>query len=352
MIINYIVLSLALLYVLLNLSQFYSNAEILVTIQGNKDLETGEERHTFVGLERLGNRIVTAEEANLEQRRILFLGDSILQVLNELDHVLFEKPFRVLFHVASNGISVRESSSTLEPIPNIKGAKKMRIINRDTGAIDDEVEYDVDHLPNAIETSKRYLTQDDYESIDEVSDHRRALYQYDPNVDKNKFHLLILGSAYENAKHFLDRAQIIKDKLMKTEPFSFHSEDIIVHFYNRPDINFQCKLESFLNTGISCDSPSVIRASLLFEYQTKNPDVKYEDDNFIDEVLVLHNDGSWFLNRFCGQAIPDLNQAYKISKMDSRRSYGAGCGQKDLDEDIANDFIHELGHSFGGLCDE
>lgn len=327
-------------------------AKLFVSIHGERDKYSGDRDYKLLNIEKAGDEVLTVEEAfKMSGYYDPSMNHPLIQVLDENDIVIYQQSFDMVFKISSDVTKYLESSSTLASIPNIDIGRKIRIINEETSQTDDIMEYDNKNLPDAFAIKERRLNiENDYIEADEVSDHRRVLYNYDPVSDGNKFHLLFLGSRYTNSARFLEQANKIKDQLLKTEPFSFHKDDIIIHFYNRPDFDMDCSVE-ISGVGIECDRNLVKRMQAEFERTAFRNGVE-----FIDEILVIHYHPPPPLIPIdlwigCGTADVDPEpNFYRGGKTQRSLTFARLCGEEG--SRLAFTAIHELGHSFGALCDE
>jgi hypothetical protein len=143
------------------------------------------------------------------------------------------------------------------------------------------------------------------------------------------FDVLIIASGYSAADMdtFTRLAEEFKEYLSSREPFHTYRADIEVHVYENTE-DLECYNGCLgVDRLMCCNSGKVISAAAGSGYP-------------FDEIIVLHN-----TSVYSGGAQMEFQDAYKTNSYSSYAMSYSGSRFKQV-------ILHEMGHSFGNLCDE
>ncbi|MCP4022504.1 MAG: hypothetical protein GY729_11740 [Desulfobacteraceae bacterium] len=145
-------------------------------------------------------------------------------------------------------------------------------------------------------------------------------------VQAGKLHFLIMANGFNySMSTFETLASDLKEYLLTKEPFLSYAESIEFHIYsNTTDLNCDYNCNN-IERVICCDDTLVTATAASSGY-------------LFDEIIVIHN-----THTYSGSA--QLGQDYQSNSYSSYARIYSGSRYKEL-------ALHELGHSFGGLCDE
>ncbi len=147
-----------------------------------------------------------------------------------------------------------------------------------------------------------------------------------PTSQNGKLDILILASGYTEMSSFQNRAMEVKNYILSAEPFSNRMSDITITQFENTE-NLGCYTGCFgIDRLMCCSGNEVMSAALASGHS-------------FDEIIVIHN-----TSIYAGGGYRD----YGNFQDDSASSY---CMIYD-GEYSASMALHELGHSFGNLCDE
>jgi len=149
------------------------------------------------------------------------------------------------------------------------------------------------------------------------------------DAEEEKLHVLIIASGYTTADIdiFADKAAALRNYLLAFEPFKTYSPLIEVHIYENL-ANLGCYSGcSGIARLMCCHGGVVISAAVNSGYP-------------FDEIIVLHN-----TDTYSGGGYRDNWGSYKTNSYSSYAMVYSGSLYKEM-------AVHELGHSFGNLCDE
>ncbi len=141
--------------------------------------------------------------------------------------------------------------------------------------------------------------------------------------------ILVIASGFDdsNIRVFNERASQLKDFLLAVEPFKSYAQAVNVHIYpNLADTGCYTGCGG-INRLLCCHGEKVINAALASGYP-------------FDEIVVLHN-----TETYSGGGYRENLDAYKTNSYSTYAMSYIGSRFKEV-------VLHELGHSFGNLCDE
>lgn len=150
-----------------------------------------------------------------------------------------------------------------------------------------------------------------------------------PPAEFGKFHLLVIASGFSasDMSEFTTRAAELENYILAREPFQSLSSLIEVHIYeNTADLGCNRGFGG-IDRLLYCSMSQVISAAAASGY-------------LFDEIIVLHN-----TDVYCGGGYREHMDAYKTNSYSSFAASYKGNAFKEVS-------LHELGHSFGNLCDE
>jgi len=150
-----------------------------------------------------------------------------------------------------------------------------------------------------------------------------------PVYAAKNFNILIIASGYTSGEMttFNTNADDLKNYLLSKKPYSNYSANIVINKYgNTTSLNCACNC-SGIERLMCCNSSKVISAAAASGYP-------------FDEIIVIHNTGT-----YCGGGYREYNDAYKTNSYNTYCMVYSGSYYKSM-------ALHELGHSFGNLCDE
>lgn len=150
-----------------------------------------------------------------------------------------------------------------------------------------------------------------------------------PPAEQGKLHILIIASGFDssNMAEFNTKAQELRDYLLSKEPFQAYSSFIEIDIYpNTADLG--CYTGCYgIPRLICCTDSQVMAAAAASGY-------------LFDEIIVMHNTST-----YSGGGYRENLDAYKTNSYSSYAMVYKGTDFKKI-------ALHELGHSFGNLCDE
>ena len=150
-----------------------------------------------------------------------------------------------------------------------------------------------------------------------------------PPAQQGKMHFLVIASGYDAASidTFISKASELKSYLLGIEPFQAYGADIEVHIYpNLADLGCYYNCNN-IQRLLCCNSARVTSAAAASGF-------------LFDEIIVLHN-----TDVYSGGGYREYEDAYKTNSYGSYAMSYHGPSFKQV-------ILHELGHSFGNLCDE
>ncbi|SFX73520.1 IgA Peptidase M64 [Thermoactinomyces sp. DSM 45891] len=161
----------------------------------------------------------------------------------------------------------------------------------------------------------------------QVDSHKKKVR---PPKNNGKFEMLLLPSGYDesNMGEFEQQVSNIKQAIQTTEPFSSYLDKVTIHTINE-------------SAPLGCLEGAQNIARLLVCNDTKVVSTAAHSGYGYDEIIVIHN-----TDHYGGSGMRD----YSVTgfKTNSYSTYTVVYdGQW-----TARMAIHELGHSFGNLCDE
>lgn len=148
-------------------------------------------------------------------------------------------------------------------------------------------------------------------------------------AESGKFHILIIASGFSSASmtNFKNRAAEVKNFILGREPFKLYSSLISVHIHENT-ANLGCAPGcAGIDRLMCCSGSKVLSAAAASGY-------------LYDEILVIHNTST-----YSGGGYRENLDAYKVK---SYNTYAMVYSGSYCDEMA----LHEMGHSFGNLCDE
>ena len=169
----------------------------------------------------------------------------------------------------------------------------------------------------------------DIEIYEEREKNRGSVPAKTLSSGEGKFHVLIIASGYSAADMdtFTGLAEELKGYLLSREPFYTYMADIEVHVYENTE-DLECKHGcNGIDRLMCCHSGKVISAAAVSGYD-------------FDEIIVLHN-----ASVYSGGGYREFQDAYKTNSYSSYAMSYSGSNFKKV-------VLHEMGHSFGNLCDE
>lgn len=144
-----------------------------------------------------------------------------------------------------------------------------------------------------------------------------------------KLHILIMASGFKSGEMdvFTSKSVGIKNYLLSKEPFSSYASYISIHIFENLE-NLDCSPGCYgIDRLLCCSDNKVISAAASSGY-------------LYDEIIVIHN-----TDTYSGAGSREYLDGYKSN------SYNTYCVVY-KGTDINGMVLHELGHSFGNLCDE
>jgi len=150
-----------------------------------------------------------------------------------------------------------------------------------------------------------------------------------PPAQEGKLHFLVIASGYDstNIDTFAAKASELKNYLLSIEPFQTYGSEIEVHIYeNMADLGCYHNCNN-IQRLMCCNSGKVTAAAAASGYP-------------FDEIIVLHN-----IDVYSGGGYREYSDTYKTNSYSSYAMSYHGLSFKKV-------ILHELGHSFGNLCDE
>jgi hypothetical protein len=167
------------------------------------------------------------------------------------------------------------------------------------------------------------------EIFDERKKNRGTVPAWTLSNGEGKFQVLIIASGYGTAdmNTFTRLAEELKGYLLSNEPFHTYAADIEVNIYENTE-DLECKNGcNGIDRLMCCHSGKVISAAAASGYS-------------FDEIIVLHN-----TSVYSGGGHREFQDAYKTNSYSSYAMSYSGSHFKKV-------VLHEMGHSFGNLCDE
>lgn len=149
-------------------------------------------------------------------------------------------------------------------------------------------------------------------------------------INNGKFEILILASGYNesNIDKFEQQAANIKRALLSTEPFASYTDKIEIHALNEA-------------VDLGCKSGANNIARLMVCNDSKVVSTAAHSGYGYDEIIVVHN-----IDTYGGSGMRDNNDTgFKTNSYSTYTVVYDGPW-------TARMALHELGHSYGNLCDE
>ncbi len=148
-------------------------------------------------------------------------------------------------------------------------------------------------------------------------------------AQQGKFHILIVASGYTAGEmsDFNSKAAAMKTYLLSKEPFKSYSAYVDIHIYGN-------------TSGLGCAPGCANIDRLLCCTYSKVMAAARASGYYYDEIVIIHN-----TDTYCGGGSREYLEAYKTNSYDSYCQVYSGSWYKEM-------ALHELGHSFGNLCDE
>jgi hypothetical protein len=183
---------------------------------------------------------------------------------------------------------------------------------------------------NPGERTPRYTSE--FDQLDVRFEEGRDSFCSQPRpspVQEEKFHLLIIAGGYTAADMhiFASKAEELKDYFFSFEPFQTSAPLIEVHIYeNLADLGCYTGCNN-IDRLLCCNGGKVMSAA--------------SDSGYLfDEIIVMHN-----TQTYSGGGYREYLDSYRTNSYSSYAMTYSGSRYKEV-------ALHELGHSFGNLCDE
>ncbi|MCK9593626.1 MAG: M64 family metallo-endopeptidase, partial [Methanoregula sp.] len=205
---------------------------------------------------------------------------------------------------------ISTTTETTVVLPYIDGGRKIRVVD-ENGQNGDIVALEVSQIPYQVSGILDQLTAP-------------------PPANPGSFNILILASGYSSLtiSSFNTKANLLKQQILNTEPFTSYGTALSVNIY--PDtLDLGCYPGcSGIDRLMCCDSSKVMSAA-------------EDSGSLYDEIIVIDNTAT-----YSGGGMRDGGTAaYKTN------SYSSYCQVYNGQYTVPM-ALHEFGHSFGDLCDE
>lgn len=140
------------------------------------------------------------------------------------------------------------------------------------------------------------------------------------------FYVLLMASGFSDMSGFRNKAQGVKNLLLSREPFISRKENVVISAYENTD-DLGCYTNCLgIDRLMCCDSTKVMAAAAA-------------SGQLYHEIIVIHD-----IPKYSGGGYRDYGSYQDDSALTYSQVYNGRY--------TATMAMHELGHSFGDLCDE